>query len=1155
MENSIYMKGRRSLRRFVISGAALGLLLSAPAAHAQQTAGAATQPKPVTVVGKVVDANGKALAGVSVTGNVATVKTVTNPNGIFVFLLRDEHVTEFTFTFMGMKTRTVDFASRPQHGDWIVTLEEDHLGLDEVVVTGYQELKKHEITGSVKKIAADDLMQSGSFSIDQMLGGRIAGMQVTLGSGEPSATPKIRIRGTSSILGNKAPVWVLDGVVLEDVNPVTNLDLTADDAVYLIGNAISGINPQDIQDIVVLKDAAATSLYGSRAASGVIVVTTKKGKSGAPQVRYNGSVSVSTRENYAQNDLMNASERITLSQEAIANMLPYRRTPTSMVGYEGYLLAFQNKELSYEEFESGVKEMARRNTDWYDVLLRNPVNHNHSLSLSGGDDRTRYYASLGYNNTQGTAIGSGSERYNFSAKLDSWLRANLHVGMNLLASKMKNTGFYSGINPSEWARTTSRTLPLYNRDGSLFYYPAAYSNSSVSGSDLASIDPATTPLVLNYLNELNETGQWTDGQTIDAKLDLQWNIWKGLRYEFLGSYNEGRNVATSWAGERSFTISKIRGYNYNEFPNGSPQYQDSRLSYGGIYQASERRSTTWYAKNSLLYNQTWNRAHQFNAMATSEVKQTLYMGNSITGWGYQKVRGGFYPFYGANTAESPYNTQTMNRLIERMIPKLTDYPVNSVSMLGTAAYTYMDKLIFSGNIRMEGSNSFGDNPKYRFRPIWSLSGKYTLSKEEFMKGLPKIDYLAFRASYGLQGNTPKGSSPFLVAQRGAHYSSLDYDMSTISMLPNPDLRWEKTQSYNVAMDFGLFNGRISGSVDAYRKDASDLLVSMFVTHVNGYQTMMVNGGDMRNSGVDVDLVGYPIRNRDWEVGLGLIFGYNKNVITKVNSEVPEDIAKWSANKVNGNAIIAGYPYGAIWSYRFAGLDSQYGLPIFYAGGLPYSYMKEAYVNLSWRNEEALPDDPDAFMMPNYIPLNDRIDVYYSGSPDPTVTGGLNLNLRYKRLSLNAGFTYALGGVKRLPSFFRDYDLLFDPVYNVSKELNNRWRQPGDEFYTNIPALVPNDIYSQFNLYGSRTRGTALYDKSDIRLAKTDNLRLNSLSVRYRFGDRTMKYVGVKDMAVSFQATNLFLIADKAWKGRDPEQSASANVRLPKTFTLNLDISF
>lgn len=516
-------------------------------------------------------------------------------------------------------------------------------------------------------------------------------------------------------------------------------------------------------------------------------------------------------------------------------------------------------------------------------------------------------------------------------------------------------------------------------------------------------------------------------------------------------------------------------------------------------------------------------------MAGQEVRSLRYKGFTGTYYGWQPERG--------NTI-SPALTTAYNGILSSLRPVITDNVVNNLSWLGTAAYTYKDKITINGNIRADGSNNFGDNPKYRFLPIWSLAGKYTLSNEPFMQSATAISYLAVRGSYGIQGNIDKATSPDLIIRVGARDGTTGLNESYFQYLANPDLRWERTSSYNLGLEFalGARSGPnqldvVSGTVDLYSKRGTDIIVNRRVSQVLGLDQVKVNGGKVRNSGIEGSLRIVPYQTRDFTVSLKLIASYNKNTLIEANREIniTDD------NKLAGNALVEGEPIGAFYSYKYAGLNETSGFPMFYNNKGAKRY--QLYTN--------------------------EIDLVYSGVNIPPVSGGFDLSLRYKSWYANFAFQYAMGGVARLPNFYRsNYFDVFDALANTSKELNNRWRAPGDEQHTNIPVLYDADKFSAanqaLNIPAQLTAGIKsplqMYDNSDLRTAKTDNMRLRNINLNYVVQPLMLKKMGIESLTIGFQAENLFLLANKAWQRRDPESGAS-NTPLPKVYTFTVNAGF
>ncbi len=1072
------------------------------------------------ILGKVVDEDGTPIVGATIRSEISKQFTQTDENGEFRLSKINEN-TRIKITYVGFLAKEIlvkDMTSR-----MTIVLERTENNLSEVLIsTGYQVLSQRELASAVTQVKMKDIELGSKYSVDQMLAGKVPGLMSLQTSGEPGATPKIRIRGTSSIIGGSAPLWVLDDIILEDPVNVDLSNLNSPDANYLIGNAIAGINARDIETVTVLKDASATAIYGSRAANGVIVVTTKKGRIGKPQINYSGSASMNQRLSYGDLNLMNAGERIQLSQEIVDQNVKFGRVPRRL-GYEGLYLDYLDKTLSYDEFRNSVKEMADRNTDWYDLLFRNSFTTNQSINVSGGADRTTYYASVGYSNVQGAATGSNQKRYSGMVKINSWKNDRFFIGFQLNASNAIGRGFHSSVNPNKYAYETARTIPAYDNNGALFYYLTQQRAEEFSGKTAPKED-----MLYNIINEMALTGASSNSTNITAQLNLEYRFKNGLKYRLLGGMDQGIANSSSWAEERSNYVSTIRLWNPDKLIQGTPEFEASPIPWGGIFSEDNQRKASYTLRNGLEYNHLLGKDHLINAMAAQEIRSLKYKGLNGTYYGWQPERG--------NTI-SPVATEAYTAMINSLRPVITDNVVNNLSYLGTLTYTYKDKITFNGNIRADGSNNFGDNPKYRFLPIWSVAGKYTLSNEKILKYSPSVSYLALRGSFGIQGNIDKSTSPDLIIRVGARDPSTGMNESYIKYLANPDLRWEKTKSFNLGLDFAFLGPKeenaldiISGTIDVYRKKGTDIIVNRRVSQIIGMDMVKVNGGRVNNSGVEGSLRIVPYQNKDLSITLGLVASYNKNVLVEANKEINISYQ----DKIAGNALIEGQPIGSFYSYRFAGLNEKSGFPMFYN-------------NKGERRYELYPDE---------------LSLVYTGVNQPKLSGGLDLSLRYKNWYMNVAFQYAKGGVDRLPNFYRtNYYAVFDALANTSKELNNRWKKPGDEAYTNIPVLYDADAYSaavkELNVpiqVVTSENPLNMYDRSDLRTAKTDNLRLRNINIQYLAKKNILKRIGTESLSFNFQVENLFLFANKAWGGRDPE-SGGSNTPLPKVYTFGINAGF
>ena len=564
---------------------------------------------------------------------------------------------------------------------------------------------------------------------------------------------------------------------------------------------------------------------------------------------------------------------------------------------------------------------------------------------------------------------------------------------------------------------------------------------------------------------------------------------------------------------------------------GCSFWNESVIPHGGVLSKSEATKTTLDIRNTLSYSKDF-KGHLVSALATSEIRSVITDGFSGTHYGWMPERGQVIsPSY-----TDAYIVDLKNGAFT---PVITDNRANTVSWIFSGIYSYKDKYTLNANVRMDGSNQFGENPKYRFLPIWSVAGKYALTNEAFMKPYEDwLSYLALRLSYGIQGNVDKGTSPDLVMQIGSIDSNTGMATSTVAYWPNEDLRWEKTTQYNVGLDFSFLLDRITATVDFYKKVGTDMIVNKTISAVNGYTIRKINGGNVNNSGVELAVKFTPLQTKDMRLVIGFVHSYNKNELIKANDETNNT----RENMLSGSALIEGEALGTIYSYPFAGLDHETGLPVFYD--------KKGNTSATWLSKT----------YKNYTLYEDEIERVKSGVVSPPHTGGINLEYRWKEWILRGSFTYSLGAVNRLPFIYGDYDSVFDPEKNVTREILNRWREPGDELHTNIPALYDDNTYTNLGVRPMRANvdhiyGTSMYDYSTARVCSTNNLRLRSLSLSYIFNKKMLKKMHLSNFQISAQANNLFIIADKRWHGFDPEQGSSANSSIPRTYSLSVTIGF
>ncbi len=1081
----------------------------------------------VAVKGRVVDETGQALAGVTVYAPHSSLGTVTDIDGHFQIHLHAGELVSFNFIGMANQTVKVTTGMKPL----LIKMAVDNGNLQEVVVTGYQSIDKSRYVGAVSQVKMDETLINGEISIDQMLQGAVPGMTVQMSTGQVGAAAKVRVRGTSTLLGNKEPLWVVDGVIQRDPFPMNEGDetLSADmDNLRLIaGNCISWLNPNDIETLTVLKDASATAIYGSKAANGVIVITTKKAKTDKLSISYSGTYTVGQKPNYGMYNLMNSQEKMQLSKEIADEKLSYS-SGVLPIGYSYLMDQLQSKEITYDEFVARFRKYEYQNTDWFDLLFRNSFSQQHGLSISGGSEKLMNRVSFNYSKTNGEAKGNDVTSFSFNSNSILRLGRKLQVSLSLKGSDRKADGFSYGVNPFTYASTTARTIPAYNEDGSLYYHTK---HSTGSGGVYLNKNYWN----YNILNELDNTGNESASRMLGASVDLEWEFLPGLKYQGLYSYTTTTSDVKSWATELSYYITNIRGYEYDDpdiLPNSKLE-QSSRLPYGGLLQTDNMTNRSYTFRNSLLYNNTFKKIHSVTLSLGIEATSDKNKGNAAKKYGYLRYRGEKFadlPIpvyqYGSNQL---WTESMAKALYEEMRTgtTITNRENNQLSEFFTGVYAFDNRYVVNFNARLDASNRFGQDSKKKFRPAWSAGLKWRLGNEHFLQDQRVIDALDLSASYGFQGNAVETVSPYLIANDGGMDANTNLYILKVKSLPYPDLGWEKTKSWNVGADVSFFSGRLTLMANIFGKN-SDVLGSRDIPAENGMTSSVVFGTKMENNGYDLAVSVIPVQTRDFTWQLSLNTGVTHNKLK--NNERTNTLNDF----LNGTAIVNGEAYSTLWSFAFDKLDATDGKPLF-------------------RNLDIdKTDDPRDFLVK-------------SGKLEPDFSGGLFTRFRYKGLSLQANFAVSIGGQKRLPDLYDmnngQYGLPL-PDKNSSRWIKDRWRKPGDEEHTIYPSLPTKEKTTSTNTVDGSlhlpyneviySRYVA-YNQSDIRVADADFIRCRQISLNYQFTAKQLKKIYLKNLNVGLSMTNPFLITfDKKWDGYDPE---TGGWPARKTVSLTLNATF
>ena len=1111
----------------------------------------ARQATRVAVSGVVTDTDGQPLPGVSVIVKGTKRGVSTDLDGKYRIEVSRGEVLQFSM--IGMATEEVTYNGQKKLD---MELGADQNRLSEAVVTGYSTIDRRLLTSTVTTVRSDELERIGSLSVDQMLEGKVTGLQITTSSMTPGAAAKVRVRGSGSFVGSREPLWVIDGIPYENPVELDASEINSLDNINLIGNAITGLNPNDIETINVLKDASATAIYGSRAANGVIVITTKRGKEGAkPVVTYQGTATVVTAPKYSDFDTMNSLERVDVSREMHERSLAFWSNGAMQpVGYEGALETYW-KDGNFQAFQDKVSAMETLNYDWIKEYYKPVVQQSHSVSVSGGSKTARYYASLAYDSQPGNEIGTSLNRITSRANVDVNVRPNILLSFNMegYVQNAEYNLYSDGTTSFNQAYYSNRAISPYTENGDLFFYQKkiGYQDyvAEISLNDYVNTSYGTyhastrDDIYGNYcaLNERNVNDYTVQNKGYSFQTTFQWDITKDLRWTTRLAYRNTTTNETKTYGPTSWAVTVLRGDDIEDIGDRSEGYIAAYnvIPSGGLYRGSYNESTSKLIRNQLNYTHSWGK-HMINANFTQEASSVLYYGaNNWDAGGYNKDQGHYFnklsagsPSYSTSASNLYwiYNPAGYKALAGKasgydVYPTITDRTTNTMSWIGIFTYSYADKYILNFNARNDGSNAFGQYEKNKFRPSWSVSGRWNIHDEDWMLNKTWVNELAVRASYGFRGTRPS-ASPYMVLTD--YYQDSDYlpfFMSELSSLGNANLKWEKSATFDFGLTGSFFNNRLSGEFDFAYTNATDLLLTRPVSLVTGAATQLYNGGEKDDFCYEFSFRAIPVKTKDFTWAINGNISYINETVIKGADDSVITIDKY----LNGTMITSGGPVDGFFSYKFTGLNSE-GLPTF--DGFKGDYTTE-YQKL----------------------LNGLV---YSGSRLPLVYGGLSTDLRYKRLTLNINATYKMDYAVRLLALYSGGTSMPRSYENLSDVFNNRWRKPGDEDITNIPRLNATTTsisavgITESSVTTGHTTVESMYDVSDARVAKGDHIRLKSITLSYQVPE----FWGIKGMTLRAQAQNLAVFCfDKNLRGMDPDQVRNVGIpALPYyTFAINFSL--
>jgi TonB-linked SusC/RagA family outer membrane protein len=970
-----------------------------------------------------------------------------------------------------------------------VSLDPARESLDEVIMVAYGTAKKGTYTGAAAVVKQESIKDVPAVSFENSLTGKMAGVSVTTGSGQAGSVSSMRIRGTGSMNASNEPLYVIDGV------PANSGDVgQMGSYLYTSNNAMNSLNPDDIESITILKDAAASSLYGSRAANGVVVVTTKKGRAGRPTVSFKSSLGITPSFATCNWDNATPEQEIEMYYELFwngevddgstyeaADAVALKQL-TKRFGKHGYKFSTSDhtpNTIKVEGLTDGVENREGKWFDWNKVLFRTAVYQTYDISASGGNDNSSYYSSLSYTKDQGRSVTNDfnriAGRVNLNQKIGKYVEFATSVNVARSAKKGFNDSRSTGNNyfmqsrnllwPMYWPTNYKTGDPWTARYGSYAYNAEYYNNEWDNKSRTLNID-ANETLTVKFTPDLT------------LKSVFSYDNTESLDYIYFSAnhYNSTTNDSGKHAAVVHNMLTNINKMVSSTTVNYSKTFCEKHtLSLMGGFEAEKNQSEFQRASGSDLPSST---------LHTVSVAGTLDAG------GYS---------WGSSMA----------------------------SFISKAEYSYDNRYYFSASFRRDGSSKL--SPSSRWGNFWSVAGAWRISEEQFMKPLTYISNLRLRGSYGINGTLPYSNYGWR-ALTGYSRKYMGQPGGALISSPDENLSWETSYTGDVALEFGLFDQRISGTVEYFNRNSKDLLQDVPISLTTGFGSTLKNVGEINNHGLEIELGGDIIRTNDWKWSAGFNASFIKSTVTKLYDG--QDIIWYDPT---GDDDRAQYIYRegqstlALYGYEWAGVDQKNGKNMWYINeteGQDISGIKDLEVN-----GRAVTYD--------YNNANEKI----LADMNPKMYGGLSTDVSWKGLSLSLGFIYRLGA-KSYDAFSRDVndDGYYWERIMCADTYAHRWthfNQSGT-----YPERVSYDLTDAIQ-YSSR------------HLNDGNFIRLKNVTVAYSLPKALISKIGLNNLRVYFNGANLWTLA--ATKLYDPEVSTYGTrgweMPIGKTYTFGLELSF
>lgn len=1093
--------------KLALKGQPLGYLIENKTVIISKTGEVVDEPQnrkkitapPIEVNGRVLNHKGEPLVGANVKVKGTAIGGVTNDGGFFILRGVEENAT-IEISYLGFETKTIKLDGKTNVSIQLELAVSEMASVSVSVFTGYQQIPKERATGSF--VTIDNKLLNRSVSMDVL--SRMEGVASGVAFYRSSKTdqPVLNIRGRSTIFANATPLIILDNFPYDgDVN---------------------NLNPNTIESITVLRDAAAASIYGVRAANGVIVITTKKGSlNQPPQTQFNTNITFGQKPDLGYLPLASPADYIDVEKQFFTNKwyagqeATTLRTPVTPA--VELMIAARDKVMDSATAYQQIESLKQHNLkdQWSKYFFRNSVLAQNALSVSGGGNNSRYFVSISYDKDQSGYVGNSFDRFSINASNQYTPFKNFDVNASLMYTHTKFVNNNPGIN--DLVHSTIKRIYPYAQLADEYGYATPVTRGIRDNYKALKEGQGFLDWQYRPLDELNIANNAARQNYNRASLEIRKTFSPSFNVELKYQYEKQYRKTDNLYDQETYFVRNMVNVFYN--PTGTIKYP---VPIGDILDQTISELDGHTGRVQLNFNHVWQK-HRVNVIGGFEVKQLETKSTQSRLYGYDDetavsqsmdfvTRFPTNPNNALNPIEYPRN---VTGLLDRFL-----------SYYANGSYTYNDRYVFSASGRLDNTNYFGIKANQRLLPLWSAGFKWNISREDFFRS-NLFDQLALRATYGYNGNINKN----LTAYTTIRFNTDNITKATTAAVvnpPNPELRWEKVSMMNLGVVFALKNSVLSGTIEYFFKKGTDLIGDASMDPTTGINSFTGNLSNMKGKGVDVQLTGKVFRNRLIGWNSTLLLSYAADKVTSYHRKfIPAQLVAQGAGNTDNLAPFNNRPVFSIYSYAWGGLDPTTGDPLGYVGGQKTNNYSDIVIRTT------------------------TDELIYNGPVNPTIIGAFRNDFSWNSLSVSVNITCKMGHYFRRPSV--NYGGMLN-AWGSNADLVKRWQKPGDEAFTDVPSMPATTAAPTL----SSTRDGSFYANSSILVQKADHIRLQDIVISYEFDKKQWARLPIKRIHVYCNINNIGILwrANKYDIDPDALPNTYANfLPTPRSLTLGAKFDF